>query len=468
MKRRAGWIWKVIGVACLIGLCVSGSAGNDLSVLQAAVIDRDLYDIVWNGDIQQLWLGENDTAQSPSPNQLYALSAVLMDGHSGRVLYEKNGFEILPMASTTKIMTCILALEHGDLDDMLSVSSYAASMPQVKLGVHSGERYRLEDLLYSLMLESHNDTAVVVAEGVAGSVEAFAELMNQKARDIGAYDTFFVTPNGLDATAMCQTENGRAEERAHSTTAADLARILRYCITESPQREMFLQITQADSHQFMDSDGRRTFHCYNHNAFLDMMEGALTGKTGFTSQAGYCYVGAVEQDGEMYIVALLACGWPNNKSYKWADMRKLVTYGLENYEYRDVWQEVDPIFLTVTDGVPEDGSPDGQAYVELAADKLQSKDDLREEQDTDTDSGNKDQQELRLLLREDEQVQIQVETERTLSAPVQAGTIAGTVTYTLGDEIVKTYNLITTEDVALRDFRWYLNYVWNQFLSGNS
>lgn len=123
----------------------------------------------------------------PMESELHSLSAVLMDGHSGRILYEKDGYEILPMASTTKIMTCILALEHGDLDDMLTVSSYASSMPQVRLGVCSGERYRLEDLLYSLMLESHNDAAVVIAEGIAGSVEAFAEMMNQKARDVGAY-----------------------------------------------------------------------------------------------------------------------------------------------------------------------------------------------------------------------------------------------------------------------------------------
>lgn len=387
--------------------------------------------------------------ETPSDNDLHALSAVLMDGHSGRVLYEKNGYEILPMASTTKIMTCILALEHGDLDDMMTVSSYAASMPQVRLGVHVGERYRLKDLLYSLMLESHNDTAVVIAEGIAGSVEAFAALMNQKARDIGAYDTFFVTPNGLDATAMCQTENGRAEEKVHSTTAADLARILRYCVVESPQRELFLQITQADSHQFMDGEGRRTFGCYNHNAFLDMMEGALTGKTGFTGKAGYCYVGAVEQGEELYIVSLLACGWPNNKSYKWADMRKLVTYGLDAYEYRNVWQDLPPIQVPVVEGVPQDGSPDGQAYVTVKVDpKLPE--------------GNSP--ELSVLLREDEQVRIQVDVEDSLSAPVQPGAIVGTVTYLLEEEIVTTYNLITTESVELRDLAWYLEYIWNQFL----
>ncbi len=392
---------------------------------------------------------------APSPldaSQLYALSAVLMDGDSGRILYEKNGYEILPMASTTKIMTCILALENGNLDDMLTVSTYAAGMPQVRLGMQTGERYRLEDLLYSLMLESHNDTAVVIAEGIAGSVEGFADMMNQKARDIGAYDTFFVTPNGLDATAMCETENGRAEERAHSTTAADLARILRYCITESPQKEMFLKITQADSHQFMDGDGHRTFGCYNHNAFLDMMEGALTGKTGFTGQAGYCYVGAVEQDGEMYIVSLLACGWPNNKTYKWSDMRKLVTYGLDNYEYRNVWQEPPQLQVPVLEGVPQDGSPDGIAYVALATEL--------EDQISPPSS------EWNLLLRADEQVQIEVDAADFLQAPVDAGTIAGTVTYLLNDEIIKSYNLVTAEAVAVRDLSWYMNYVWEQFLLG--
>ena len=389
-------------------------------------------------------IGGQVRASEMDPSGLYAKSAVLMDGHSGRVLFEKNGCEILPMASTTKIMTCILALEQGDLDDMLTVSSVAASMPQVRLGVQSGERYRLEDLLYSLMLESHNDTAVVIAEGIAGSVENFAVLMNQKARDIGAYDTFFVTPNGLDATAMYETENGRAKERAHSTTAVDLARILRYCITDSPKKEQFLKITQADSHAMMDGEGRRTFVCYNHNSFLDMMEGALTGKTGYTGQAGYCYVGAVEQEEELYIVALLACGWPNHKTYKWSDMRKLITYGLEQYDYENVWQELPTLQVEVKDGIPKDGSPDGQAYVALEIDDTSKQ--------------------LYVLLREGEEVQIKIQPAEYVTAPVEKGTVAGMVTYLLDDEIIKSYPLRTKESVGRKDFLWYLDYVWNEFL----
>ncbi|MCI8402437.1 MAG: D-alanyl-D-alanine carboxypeptidase [Lachnospiraceae bacterium] len=380
---------------------------------------------------------------------LYARSAVLMDGDTGRVLYEKDGYSILPMASTTKIMTCILALENGNPDDMLTVSSYAASMPKVHLGVRSGERYRMEDLLYSLMLESHNDSAVVIAEGIGGSVEGFAQMMNQKARDIGAYDTFFVTPNGLDATAMCEGPDGRAAERAHSTTAADLARILRYCIVESPKREEFLAITGADSHQFCDGDGKRSFGCYNHNAFLNMMEGALTGKTGFTGNAGYCYVGAVKQGEELYIVALLACGWPNNKGYKWSDMKTLVNYGLEHYEVRDVWREPELTEIPVTDGIPWDGSPDGEACVALRPDYK------------DGEAG------LMLLLREDEEVVMTVAAKDSLKAPAPAGTVAGTVTYTLNGEIVKSYNLVTVRAVEKRDFQWYARYVWQLAFGGH-
>lgn len=113
------------------------------------------------------------------PGELYARAAVLMDADSGRVLYEKNGDEMLPNASTTKVLTCILALEEGDLSDVCEVSAYAASQPAVRMGVKAGEQYLLGDLLYALMLESDNDAAVIIAESVAGSVEAFAELMNQ-------------------------------------------------------------------------------------------------------------------------------------------------------------------------------------------------------------------------------------------------------------------------------------------------
>ena len=132
------------------------------------------------------------------PGELYARSAVLMDADSGRILFGKEADKARPMASTTKIMTCILALEHMKEDQETEASDYAAGQPEVHLGVRAGERYKIRDLLYSLMLESHNDSAVMIAEGIAGSVEQFAALMNQKAVELGCKNTHFITPNGLD------------------------------------------------------------------------------------------------------------------------------------------------------------------------------------------------------------------------------------------------------------------------------
>lgn len=378
---------------------------------------------------------------------LYAQAAVLMDAGSGRILYEKDGHKILPMASTTKIMTCILALEYGNPDDYATASSYAASMPKVKLNVKAGEYYRLEDLLYSLMLESHNDAAVVIAEHIAGSTEAFADMMNQKARDIGCYDTFFITPNGLDATAAA--EDGIV--KAHSTTAADLAGIMSYCIMDSPKKEEFLAITRTASYSFenyveKDGDflpGGRTFSCNNHNAFLGMMDGALSGKTGFTGNAGYCYVGALKRDNRTYVVALLACGWPNNKTYKWSDTKQLMNYGLENFEYHTISEvyfdegKLKPV--KVNNG--QTASLDAAAYTNVMIDRENSP------------------EEDGLLLQKGEQIQVDCQVEETLEAPVSAGTQIGSVKYLVNGEIYTVEYIFTTDNVPAIDFPWCLKQI---------
>lgn len=302
------------------------------------------------------WACEASGEEGDTELNLHAGSAVLMDGYTGRILYEKNASRVLPMASTTKIMTCITALENADSEELVEVSAYAASMPDVQLGMTQGEKYRLGDLLLSLMLESHNDTAVAVAEHIGAKivqsgesgrqaaeaaqrsaeeskelVAAFAGLMNQKAAELGCRDTYFITPNGLDAAEESEAENGKMIEKTHSTTAADLALMMRYCLSGSEKAEEFIQITQTREASFTDHDRKRSFSCINHNRYLDMKEGAVSGKTGFTGKAGYCYVGAVNSNGVFLIVSLLACGWPPAKSLKWQDMNTLVDYGLDNY-----------------------------------------------------------------------------------------------------------------------------------------
>lgn len=365
---------------------------------------------------------------------LYAQSAVLMDADTGRILYAKNAEEQRPMASTTKIMTLILALENANPDDIVMISDYAASMPDVQLHLRAGEHYRLGDLLYSMMLESHNDSAVAIAEHVGGTVPGFAALMNAKARDIGCYATYFITPNGLDA----EDDTG-----VHSTTAADLARILRYCIMQSPKKEEFLKITRTNAYSFSDLEGIRTFTVGNKNAFLHMMEGALTGKTGFTGNAGYCYVGALRQEERTFIVALLACGWPNNRSYKWSDTRKLMNYGLEHFTYRNVWQEPKLPELPVKNGIPDRENLEEEARIRL---RLSS-----EEPD------------LKLLLSEGEQVQVEIHISQEVTAPVEPGTLLGSVRYLLDGQVVKVYTVEAAEDVEAVTLGWWLEKVLKRY-----
>lgn len=382
---------------------------------------------------------EEEKEENSTNIQLYARSAVLMDADSGRVLFGKNENERMPMASTTKIMTCILALENGNMEDMVTVSAYAAGQPKVHLGMREGQQFRLEDLLYSLMLESHNDSAVAIAEHIGGSVEGFAAMMNQKARDIGCFDTCFLTPNGLDASATDKAGN----TVVHSTTAKELARIMKYCIEESEKKEEFLEITRTPSYFFSDGEGGGSYSCNNHNAFLSMMDGALSGKTGFTNNAGYCYVGALRRDGKTFVVALLACGWPNNKNYKWSDTRKLMEYGLENYEYRDVYEQPELPLLRVEGGVPESGRPYGEAYAKISV-KGQN-------------------QELRVLLKDGETVEKKIRLPEALTAPVEDGSEAGSVKYYLDGELIGEYPIVTDNDVERMDFRWIAGYIWSLY-----
>lgn len=383
-----------------------------------------------------LWPIQTEAAQAPgegdpAPLELRARAAVLMDGDTGRILYGKNQDQTLPMASTTKIMTCILALENASLDDVVEVSSYAASMPDVQLNIREGERYRLEDLLYSLMLESHNDTAAAIAEHVAGTREAFAGMMNQKARDIGCRDTFFITPNGLDAE---DPDTGRI----HSTTAAELAGILRYCLFQSPEREGFLRVTRAPSHAFSDVSGTRTFSCVNHNALLTTTKGAISGKTGFTAGAGYCYVGAVKKGEKTFIAALLGCGWPPHRSYKWEDMGRLLAFGDKNYDFYELLKETPELPpIPVKNGI---GSQTGLTvgYPEPAS--------------------------LKILMNQNEPVTIKKKVVRELTAPVAAGMAVGQVDYYVGEDLVASFPVTASETVGKWDLEFCVKTLLNGFL----
>ncbi len=359
----------------------------------------------------------SDTTKKITQLSLHARASLLMDASNKRVLYEENADVEMAMASTTKIMTCIVALENSKPDDIVTVSSYAAKMPDVQLNIKPGEKFYIGDLLYSLMLESHNDVAVAIAEHIGGSVEGFATMMNDKARELGCEHTNFVTPNGLDAAG-------------HHTTAKELAMIACYAI----QNKKFIEITNASNHVFKEITKGKSYQVSNKNRFLYLMDGAIGVKTGFTNDAGYCFVGAIQKTDRTLISVVLGCGWPPSKNLKWSDTKELMTYGLENYEIKQIFEEakLDPV-------VVNNGQ---QRYEALNL------------------SGD-----LKLLMRDDENVKVEYDIPEVIQAPVKANSIVGYAKYYINDVYYTEIPVYTTQDIAKIDLKFCLMKIlqlWSQ------
>lgn len=350
---------------------------------------------------------------------LYAKSAALMDGENLRLLYGKDPELELPMASTTKIMTLLVTLENADLTGEVTFSARAAAMPDVQLNAREGDVFLLEDLCYALMLESYNDVAVAIAEHVGGSVEGFAMMMNQKAQQLGMTHTHFVTPNGLDADG-------------HYSTAKDLCILGAYAI----RNPKFLEIIQMQVYGFQEQRTKKSYSVNNKDAFLTQYDGAVGIKTGFTGKAGYCFVGAVKKEDRILVSAVLASGWPPDKTRKWSDTKKLMDYGCENYQKKECGREQITLpKLSVKDGV--------RPGVSIAA-KLHT---------------------VPVLLGEKEQVTIRKQLLGTLEAPVEKGKLVGTIQYLLNGKILKQFPVYTTEAVKKRDYGYWLTKVLKAFLA---
>lgn len=373
-------------------------------------------------------------------NDLYALSACLMDADSGRVLYGKNVDEVRAMASTTKIMTLIIALEYGNAEDAVTISPYAASMPDVQLNVRAGEQYRLGDLCYAMMLESYNDIAAAIAEHIGMAyadidindtekrsiddsrkcVSAFAGLMNDKARELGCENTYFITPNGLDA----EDENGK-----HSTTARELALIAAYAV----KKDDFNVITGTKQYSFCEINGKRNCNVYNKDAFLNQMSGAFGIKTGFTGNAGYCFVGALKSDGRTFVSVVLGSGWPSARTYKWKDTRKLMEYGINNFFEQKIFTTVEEYkSVEVTDGIVDS-------------------------------VGTRIEGELSMLISSSDEVKVVYELEDSVKAPVYEDDKLGKAIVYVNGERVAIFPITASGDVKQVGFNWFLKELMKAF-----
>ena len=397
--------------------------------------------------------------KEPEAQTLYSKSCAMVDGDSGRLLYGKEAQTALPNASTTKILTCIVAMEQCKPDEVVTFSAKAASQPKVHLGAKKGEQFYMQDLWYGLMLESYNDCAYAIAEHVAGSAEKFAALMNEKAKKIGCTDSHFVTPNGLDA---------KDEQGEHHTTAYDLCRIMSYCAWKSPVSKQFLEVTQTRSHTFQSLEGTG-YAVSNKNALLDMMDHVITGKTGYTSKAGYCYVAALEEGGRHYAIALLACGWPNHKTYKWSDARTLFSYGLENYSYHSLTEAsyekdlLDPI--PVKDAQTAYPGEEFLVPVKIEPGSIQKGEERHDGVEFVAFKENK-KESIGILLKDGEKIETRSRVVSDLTAPVQKGTVVGEIVYLAGDTLLYREEIVTAETVERIDFFWCFTKVCRIFLPG--
>lgn len=316
-----------------------------------------------------------------------AQSAVLLEQASGRVLYESNADEELLIASTTKIMTALVAIEHGDLDAVYTVTAQDMAEGS-SMYLRVGDKLTLEELLYGLLLVSGNDAALAVAHCVSGTEEDFVALMNQTAHSLGMTHSSFANPNGLDA-------------EGHYASARDMAVLM----AEAMQNEVFRRMVSTE----YITIGER--YLKNHNKLLQIYEGCIGGKTGFTKAAGRTLVSAAEREGMTLICVTLKDG------DDWNDHMTLFDYGFANYHRETLVTAEQPLAQTMVVG----GS---KSNVLLVAEC-----------------------DLSYPVAEGEQLTLKITVPTVVTAPITTWQVLGTAYAYLNGEEVASVNLVATETV---------------------
>ena len=350
-------------------------------------------------------------------------AALIMESSTGKVLYEKNGNEIKYPASTTKIMTAILAIENCELDELATASEYAiTSIPYgyATADIRVGESLSIKDLLYVLMLHSANESAIIIAEHISGSVDNFSKLMNEKAKEIGCKNTNFINPNGI-------------HDENHYSTAYDLALIANYCM----QNETFREIVKTTSYTLPNTSSYqeepRTFTNTNslvvpsseNNPNKYYYQFATGVKTGYTTPAKNCLISSAQKNGIEYICVVLGAdsAYENNehKSFRYLDSISLFNYAFENFDFKIINSKNDIIETIQIDNA---------------------------------DPSNKD---LKILIASDitalinnetskKDIKPQIVLKENLQAPIIEGEIVGTINYKING-LSYTTDLLAGNDI---------------------
>lgn len=365
-------------------------------------------------EIPELVEATTNSAEEPNIN---SRSAIVFDRNSKEVIYGKDENTKKKMASTTKIMTCIVVLEKGELTDTVIVSKNAAGTGGSRVGLKTGDKATVQDLLYGLMLCSGNDAAVALAEHVGGSVEGFAELMNAKAKDLNLSNTNFVTPHGLD------NEN-------HYTTAYELAIMADYGL----KNKTFRSIVGTKNITININGKPRNLN--NTNELLGSVSGVYGVKTGFTNGANRCLVSSCKRDNLDIITVVLGA---DTKKFRTQDSLKLINYAMNNYKDINVekqineefekWKKENKSSMYINKGIKEN------AEVEL--EKIENK-------------------YITIKNTQENNIKIEINNIKKYEAPLTKGTVIGVVTVNVKGKTKLVVNIQASETIKRKNM---LNYI---------
>lgn len=331
-----------------------------------------------------------------------AKAAVLIERHTGMILYEKNSTQALPMASTTKVMTALIALEYGRLDEKVTCSANAFGVPGTSIYLEKGETLTLREMLYGLMLASGNDAAVAIAEHIGGTVDGFCAQMNEKAKELGCENTHFATPHGLP-------------HNDHYTTARDMAQIARAAMEQPLFREIVS--TQRATLPWQNRSYDRVLQ--NKNKLLSTYPGATGIKTGYTKAAGRCLVFGAEREGMEVIGVVLGCpDW-------FGEAARMMDQGFERFEYLTLFRKGESLRTLAVD---QSDTPQVNAVL---------KDDLS------------------AVMPKGSWPQMEIDLPESLNAGIEPGQTLGEVTLTHEGQILARQALVADRGAPERTFRSY-------------
>lgn len=395
------------------------------TIFTTLVTSQVLADDIDNSD-EIIDITKEVSAPSTKELNINSRSYIVLDRKTNEVLFGKNQFEKRKMASTTKIMTALITLERVNLQDNVTVSKKAARTGGSRLGLKANDIITVNDLLYGLMLCSGNDAAVCLAEYVGGSIEEFAELMNQKAKELNLTNTHFVTPHGLDS-----------EE--HYTTSYELAILSNYALNNTK----FKEIVGTKNHTININGYPKALS--NTNELLGNLSGVYGIKTGFTNGANRCLVTACKRNDMDIICVVLGA---DTKKFRTQDSIKLIEYTFQNYQYIDVkllveskfqkWKQENLEKISINKSIPFklDITYSPIPYTSFP------------------------------IFKEDiPSLKINIDCKYDLNAPIMKDSSIGTLKLSVKNKDVATCDLLVSNSIERKNISYYLGYFYKNYIS---